>query len=144
MMDILMSETCWAHKKWNKIASDIKLVFHSSTIQIIFIFQCHLSRNKTKLNNAKGIYLPNDGQYSSYNYHCADENKSTCSSRAVGEGIICAQLWATSRKYTRSAPPSCLQSCIRYFEWMNEWSRWTPLNLTVRVCNGDQSEVGMM
>ena len=29
-MDILMSETCWAHNKWNKIASDIKLVFHSS------------------------------------------------------------------------------------------------------------------
>ena len=27
MMGILMSETCWAHKKWNKIASDIKLVF---------------------------------------------------------------------------------------------------------------------
>ena len=32
MTDILMSETCWAHKKWNKTASDIKLVFHSSTI----------------------------------------------------------------------------------------------------------------
>ena len=32
MMDILMSETCWAHKKRNKIASDIKLVFYSSTI----------------------------------------------------------------------------------------------------------------
>ena len=31
MMDILMSETCWAHKKWNKIASDITLVFYSST-----------------------------------------------------------------------------------------------------------------
>ena len=29
MMDILMSETCWAHNKWNKIASDTKLVFHS-------------------------------------------------------------------------------------------------------------------
>jgi len=29
--DILMSETCWAHKKWNKIASGIKLVLHSST-----------------------------------------------------------------------------------------------------------------
>ena len=26
-MDILMSETCWAHNKWNKIASDIRLVF---------------------------------------------------------------------------------------------------------------------
>ena len=33
MMDILMSETCWAHKKWNKIGSDIKLVFHSSTVR---------------------------------------------------------------------------------------------------------------
>ena len=32
---ILMSETCWAHNKWNKIASDIKLVFHSSTIAMM-------------------------------------------------------------------------------------------------------------
>jgi len=31
MVDILMSETCWAHK-WNKITSDIKLVFCSSAI----------------------------------------------------------------------------------------------------------------
>ena len=36
MMDILMSETCWAHKKWNKIASDIKLVYHSSTDIVVF------------------------------------------------------------------------------------------------------------
>ena len=35
MMDILMSEICWAHKKWNKIISDIKLVFHSSTITMV-------------------------------------------------------------------------------------------------------------
>ena len=35
MMDILMPEICWAHKKWNKIASDIKLVFHSSTFHHI-------------------------------------------------------------------------------------------------------------
>ena len=34
-MDILMSETCWAHNKWNKIGSDIKLVFHSSTIAMM-------------------------------------------------------------------------------------------------------------
>jgi len=32
MMDTLMSKTCWVHKKWNKIASDIKSVFYSSTI----------------------------------------------------------------------------------------------------------------
>jgi hypothetical protein len=35
MMDTLMSETSWAHKKWNKIASDIKLVFYSSTITMM-------------------------------------------------------------------------------------------------------------
>jgi len=34
MMDIFMSETCWAQKKWNKIASDIKLVFYYSTMQL--------------------------------------------------------------------------------------------------------------
>jgi len=35
IMDILMSETCWAHKEWNKIASDIKLVFYSPTIKMM-------------------------------------------------------------------------------------------------------------
>jgi len=35
MMDILMSETYWVHKKWNKIAIDIKLVFYSSTITMM-------------------------------------------------------------------------------------------------------------
>ena len=39
MMYILMSEKCWAHKKWNKIASDIKLVFYSS----INVSLCHLT-----------------------------------------------------------------------------------------------------
>ena len=36
-MDILMSEICWAHKKWNKVASDIKLVFHSSTVLKLWV-----------------------------------------------------------------------------------------------------------
>ena len=45
-MDILMSETCWARNKWNKIASDIKLVFHSSTINSVSVLHktevfCH-------------------------------------------------------------------------------------------------------
>jgi len=35
MMHILMSETCWAHKKWNKIVSYNKLVFYSSTITMM-------------------------------------------------------------------------------------------------------------
>ena len=34
-MDILMSDICWAHNNWNKITSDIKLVFHSSIIAMM-------------------------------------------------------------------------------------------------------------
>ena len=34
-IDILISETCWAHNKWNKITNDIKLVFHLSTIAMM-------------------------------------------------------------------------------------------------------------
>jgi len=45
MMDILLSETCWAHKKWNKIASDIKLVFYSVTTHFV---NNNISVNVTK------------------------------------------------------------------------------------------------
>jgi len=41
MMDILISETCWAHKNWNEIASNIKLVFYSSTIHIYIWTHTH-------------------------------------------------------------------------------------------------------
>jgi len=37
MMDILMSETCWAHKKWNTVARDIKLDFYSLSKMYIVI-----------------------------------------------------------------------------------------------------------
>jgi len=40
MMDILISETCWVHKKWNKTASDIKLVFYSSDFKIYYCNVC--------------------------------------------------------------------------------------------------------
>jgi len=70
MMDILMSEKCWAHKKWNKIASDIRLVFYSSTINVesvnnnvlnVIILDLFLQRNGTySLNKPRkciGIHL---------------------------------------------------------------------------------------
>ena len=37
MVDILMSEICWAYKKWNELVSDIKLVFHSSNITMMHV-----------------------------------------------------------------------------------------------------------
>jgi hypothetical protein len=43
MMTILMSERCWVHKKWNKIASDIKFDFYSTAIwRLRFIAVCHI------------------------------------------------------------------------------------------------------
>jgi len=48
MMDILMSETCWAHKKLNKLASDIKLVFHSSMKAFFVMYEVNLNINHTK------------------------------------------------------------------------------------------------
>jgi len=38
MMVILMSETCWVHKKWNKIRSDIKLVLYSSVFMGLWVW----------------------------------------------------------------------------------------------------------
>ena len=60
-MDILMSETCWAHN-WNKITSDIKLVFHSSTIAMMhgpinIRFCQRLSDAKTKTVDTDNLPL---------------------------------------------------------------------------------------
>jgi len=60
-MEILMSETCWVHNKWNKIASDIKLVFHSSTYFIFntffFFFEIR-TVYKIKWKNYVDLYGP--------------------------------------------------------------------------------------
>ena len=56
MMDILMSETCWAHKKWNKIANDIKLVFQSS---ILFTYLLYLDMSSCSFESLR--------QFSMYN-----------------------------------------------------------------------------
>ena len=43
MMDILLSETCWAHKKWSKITSDIKFVFSSSWVTFVLAYPIEFS-----------------------------------------------------------------------------------------------------
>jgi len=49
IMVILMFETCWAHKKWNKIASDIKLVHQ---VGILFLNYHNDARsNKHKIQH---------------------------------------------------------------------------------------------
>jgi len=62
MMDILKSETCWAHKKWNKIASDIKLVFYSQLSVLIVWLPSHRHTQyrgtMSKLNIFKFTHSP--------------------------------------------------------------------------------------
>ena len=61
MMDILMSETCWGHKKWNKIASDIKLVFYSSNVVRLCVSELRLIvPNAVKFGVSEvGLIAPN-------------------------------------------------------------------------------------
>ena len=73
MTDILMSETCWAHKKWNKIASDIKLVFHPSTVQYVL----QLCRWQVLQ------YSPHSPDLSPCEYECFHNGRSHC----VGYGV---------------------------------------------------------
>jgi len=63
MMDILMSETCWAHKEWNKISSGIKLVFYSSTTYIYYghmITSLLLTENQQLNVLSLQYYIPDD------------------------------------------------------------------------------------
>jgi len=48
VMDILMSEICWTHKKWNKIASDITEACNTDTTPI----QPHRNSNKHRTQNS--------------------------------------------------------------------------------------------
>jgi len=52
MMDILISETCWVHKKWNKNAGDIKLAIYSSTVNN---GMCSMESKKTTLLLTVGV-----------------------------------------------------------------------------------------
>jgi len=56
LMDILMFETCWAHKKWNKIPNDIKLVFYSWSF-ILLLFSCFYMKSNKKLCLSLPAYL---------------------------------------------------------------------------------------
>jgi len=58
VMDILMSETCWAHKKWNKIKSDIKLVFHSSNFLVYCQVCCgHVQIKSLPCSNCMHLWV---------------------------------------------------------------------------------------
>ena len=60
MMDILMSETRWAHKKWNKITSDIKLIFYSSTSFVMSVcpfFRRHTSSHTGRISITFNIWV---------------------------------------------------------------------------------------
>ena len=47
---VLQAEACWAHNKWNKIASDIKLVFNSSNILKTWPLSQQTSRSEFEVN----------------------------------------------------------------------------------------------
>ena len=74
MMYILMSETCWAHKKWNKIASDIKLVFYPANIPILVISgqetEIYVNTSISRSKQTEGKHFPKEMHTKCwYNYY---------------------------------------------------------------------------
>ena len=61
MMDILISETCWVHKKWNKTASNIKLVFYSSDFSLIQNVRPTLRPTQPSVHCVSGLHPPLKG-----------------------------------------------------------------------------------
>jgi hypothetical protein len=79
MMDILMSETFWVHK-WNKIASDIKLVFYSSAVHHHFKQLClYWTVNSVYLFNLTVVYksVRNSFKYIPFKFTKLESLKST-------------------------------------------------------------------
>jgi len=82
MMDILMSETCWAHKKWNKIASDITLVFYSS-ISILFTYLFPFTSPRPFSLIIPFLLYPSVGIFSSHSYSLSPVFFRFCPSSVV-------------------------------------------------------------
>ena len=76
-MDILRSETCWGHKNWNKTASDIKLVFHSSFHQI---YWCPHRRTRRCVPEDSKLYYTQILEYKNLyltSFHVLNANMAT-------------------------------------------------------------------
>jgi len=95
MMDILMPEIFWAHKKWNKIASDIKLVFYSSAMcltvfvpisLVIWRAKCEPCTHSSALNGLCLLY-----SRSGHRMPCF-----LGGSRRTGFGFFCDNTWRLS------------------------------------------------
>ena len=85
-MDMLMSETCWAHNKLNKIACNIKLVFHSSTNY--FFWQRKREESVPGyLNDCEGLW-PHSDRY--WDRHTAAEFILVCSKHHLS-GVLSHQ-----------------------------------------------------
>ena len=123
-MDILMSKTCWVHKKWNKITSDIQLVFYSSTttmmhgpINIRFTWGIHSFLNLA-LNGGERL-AANHGHFtpreSNHGFHYTEGWLGTLASLDTSErkNVSCS-CWE-SKWFLRSPAVYCQCATIYYF-----------------------------
>ena len=115
-MDILMSEKCWAHNKWNKTESDIKLVFHSSTIAMmhgpinIRVYYGFIPWNSTGLATEETLGDTHHWVFSVVNMNDRVFHWRPASSRLNPTPCVSPLLWATvlhkhSETVTQSTAP---------------------------------------
>ena len=108
MIDILMSETCWARKKWNKIASDINLVFYSSSIFQNIIREL-IFKTRTSTRGLTWIFV-----VIFRNWFCQYEKFTHRNNKTFNQPylFIYLTLWSTSR-YTMTSYLSLSTRCRR-------------------------------
>ena len=115
-MDILMSETCWAHKKWNKIASDIKLVFHPSTV-ISWSVYCLATLSPTKIVYLLQLF----GQLFAECRHLSDGRNPVFKKNTTNFSIL--YFWP------HPSPPCAAGFTGAWSEWqMSTWYWWNAID----------------
>jgi len=121
MTDILMPETCWAHKKWNKIASDIKLVFYSSTITMM-----HGPINM-RLNNVSCVWSNNSNKSTHVLFHC--QSACVCPEQTVTDGTIHPVPWLAQREFCSHSPFA--ERVFRTHSTLNggQITAWLPIDM---------------
>ena len=100
MMDILMSETCWAHKKWNKIVTSGWSFILQQMERWLAVMHCNCSY---PCHNILGIWRF-DYFYSKSNYHLSNRYCSLLASKQTAVSDKCLLLYVQSwthdgRKY---------------------------------------------
>ena len=105
----LMSEICWAHNKWNKIASVIKLVFH------LFLLKPVISKSKKKKTHRYPSFIWSP-QVLSLRIEQQHYNNQYVASNTSWWGTINVSIWHTRYRQATITPAYRAPHCTHWLQ----------------------------